>query len=424
MEITSAAAMRIRRLRVQNFKSFSELDIELGGFNVLVGANASGKSNLVHVIEFLRDVAESGLGNAVSMQGDVEFLRNVGVGTDQNTKIEFDAEVDVGIMHREELFEVRAKEISYSLELSYEEDGFSVEQDRSEVRADFYRLAHENGEYEEDSKIGTSKLIMVNEGGGINFKWSLDGDVSKEDVPALPFFLEEGEFPEVSDREALLEQPFFGQPFYHIRRGLIGISIYEFDTKAQKKAAPISGKTEIEEDGSNVALVLKNLIEDKEQRRKLINLLRDILPFVEDIGIDRFAGRSLIVKLKESHLSDYLPASLLSDGTVKMVALLIALYFENKQIIAFEEPDDNLHPHLISRLVEMMEEQSQNKQIFVTTHNAEMIKHADIGDLYLVFRGENGFSQISKPGEKKEIQIFLENEMGIEDLFVQRLLEI
>lgn len=416
--------MRIKRVRASNFKSFKELDIEFGGFNILVGANASGKSNLVHVIEFLRDVAESGLGNAISMQGDVEFLRNVGLGPNDNTRIEFDAEVDVRIMHQEELLEVRAREMSYSLELSYENDNFSVEQDRSEVKADFYRLVRENGEYEEESKVGTSKLVMNNEKGEVKFNWSLDGDVPKEDVPELPFFLQEGEFPKISDKESILEQPFFGQPFYPIRRGLTRISIYEFDTKAQKKAAPISGKTEIEEDGSNVALVLKNLIEDKEQRRKLLNLLRDILPFVEDIGIDRFAGRSLIVKLKESHLNDYLPASLLSDGTVKIVALLIALYFENKPIIVFEEPDDNLHPHLISRLIEMMEEQSHRKQIFITTHNAEMIKHADIDDVYLVSRDKGGFSQVSKPGEKKEIQIFLKNEMGIEDLFVQHLLEI
>jgi len=71
-----------------------------------------------------------------------------------------------------------------------------------------------------------------------------------------------------------------------------------------------------------------------------------------------------------------------------------------------------------------MEEQSQHKQIFVTTHNAEMIKHANLNDVYLVSRGDEGFSQISKPGKKKEVQIFLKNEMGIEDLFVQNLLEI
>jgi len=319
--------MRIKKLRVQNFKSFSELDVEFGGFNVLVGANASGKSNLVHVIEFLRDVAKSGLGNAVSMQGDVEFLSNVGIGAQQNTRIEVVAEVDVGVIHQEAPFGIHAKEFSYLLELSYENDGFYVEHDKSVTTAEFYRLTRKNGEYEEDSKVGIGELVTVHESGRVKSEWSLKSDAPEGDLPQLPIL---EELPEISQKEALLEQPFFGYPFFTIRRGLEGITIYDFDTKAQKKAAPISGKTEIEEDGGNVALVLKNLIESEEQRRKLINLLQDILPFVDDVDVDRFAGRSLIATLKESHLSEYLPAPLLSDGTVKLIALLVALYFEGK----------------------------------------------------------------------------------------------
>lgn len=413
--------MRIKRLRVQNFKSFREINAEFGGVNVLVGANASGKSNLVHVLEFLRDVAVSGLGNAVSMQGDAEFLRNVDIGTQQNTSLEVVAEVDVGVVHQKAPFGIHAKEFSYHLTLSYKDDEFFVEHDESVITAEFYRLTHKNGEYEEESKVGAGELVTVHDGGKINSEWSLKDDAPEEDLPQLPVL---EELPEISRKEALLEQPFFGYPFFPIRRGLTEIAIYDFDTKAQKKAAPISGKTEIEEDGSNVALVLKNLIESAEQRRKLINLLQDILPFVDDVNVDRFAGRSLIATLKESHLDEYLPASLLSDGTVKLVALLIALYFESKPVIAFEEPDNNLHPHLISRLIAMMEEQSRHKQVFMTTHNVEMIRHTNLSDIYLVARNREGFSEISKPGEKEEIQVFLRNQMGIEDLFVQNLLEI
>ena len=61
--------MAIRRLKVSNFRSFSEFDIELGDFNVLIGANASGKSNFVEVFRFLRDIRKEGLRNAVALQG-------------------------------------------------------------------------------------------------------------------------------------------------------------------------------------------------------------------------------------------------------------------------------------------------------------------------------------------------------------------
>jgi len=71
--------MSIKRIEVRNFKSFEELKIDLGKFNVIIGANASGKSNFVHIFEFLRDITSSGLNNAISMQGGVEYLRNMNI---------------------------------------------------------------------------------------------------------------------------------------------------------------------------------------------------------------------------------------------------------------------------------------------------------------------------------------------------------
>ena len=59
--------MSLKRIEVTNFKSFKELKVNLGKFNVIIGANASGKSNFVHIFEFLRDITATGLDNAVSV---------------------------------------------------------------------------------------------------------------------------------------------------------------------------------------------------------------------------------------------------------------------------------------------------------------------------------------------------------------------
>jgi predicted ATP-dependent endonuclease of OLD family len=76
----------------------------------------------------------------------------------------------------------------------------------------------------------------------------------------------------------------------------------------------------------------------------------------------------------------------------------------------------------------MMKEQSAKeegeKQIFVTTHSPEVIKHAGMENMYLVSRDEDGFSTVTKPAEKEEVAIFLENEMGLDNLFVQGLLDL
>jgi len=71
-----------------------------------------------------------------------------------------------------------------------------------------------------------------------------------------------------------------------------------------------------------------------------------------------------------------------------------------------------------------MKEASQHKQIIVTTHNPEIVKYADLEDILLIARDNEGLSTISRPAEKEEIKTFLKNEIGIEELYVQNLLGI
>ena len=79
--------MPITDISVTNFKSFETISLQLRDLNVSVGANASGKSNFVHVFQFLRDIKQAGLQNAISMQGGVRHLRNVNIGPDHPLSI-------------------------------------------------------------------------------------------------------------------------------------------------------------------------------------------------------------------------------------------------------------------------------------------------------------------------------------------------
>jgi len=199
-------------------------------------------------------------------------------------------------------------------------------------------------------------------------------------------------------------------------------AIYDFDPHKAKNPAKITGRAELEEDGNNLAIILNDIIENEDERRKLFNLVQYILPFVKGVGTEKLA-KSLMITLKEDYYKDKdLRADLLSDGTVNITALIVALYFEEKEVIIIEEPERNIHPHLISRVVEMMKESSKKKQIIVTTHSPEVVKHAGLDNLLLVFRDKEGFSHISKPSEKKEVKVFLENELGLDELYVQNLL--
>ena len=420
--------MAIRRIRVTNFKSFRDLEVELGKFNVLIGANASGKSNFIRIFEFLRDIINHGLDNAISMQGGTEYLKNVNIGISENFSLEIvpDQEFRRLLGTKEKGFiGMKAYETICKFVLKFKKKGpgFEIIEDKVTQRFNVVRIERKKRKIEEKEKIGQGEIILSsNVRGRIKVDLNLPEGlpIKKDDI--FPLFLREEK---LKLRTLLIEHPlhFFSPPLFHFFSNAFGI--YDFDPKLPKKAVPITGKMELEENGENLAIVLKNILENKENERKLSNLVKALLPFVNKLDIEKFADKSLLFKLEEIYAQkQYLPAPLISDGTINMSALVIALYFEEKPLTIIEEPERNIHPFLISSVVEMMKEASQKKQIIVTTHNPEIVRHADLESILLISRDKEGFSTISRPSEKEEVKTFLENEIGIEELYVQNLLRV
>jgi len=417
--------MSIKRIEVTNFKSFEHIDIELGNFNVIIGANASGKSNFVDIFRFLRDIATSGLDNAISMQGGVEYLRNINIGASKNLsiKISSDDEFAFGLEHghKEGLLWIETYDTLYQFALKFnkQRNHFKVIEDRLILKNEFFKLERKNGEIKKRERLGRGEITIFRSDEKIKINLNLPPNVTLREENIFPPFLPEKKLP---SNKLLLETPYFLIPF-PVRKIFDNISIYDFDPKLPKKAYPITGKAELEENGENLSIILKNILQHKDGQRKLFNLVKELLPFVENLDVEKFADKSLLFKLQESYFKkQYLPASLISDGTINITALIIALYFEKKSLVIIEEPERNIHPYLISKVVNMMKDASQRKQIIVTTHNPEFVRHADLENILLVSRGEDGFSIITRPADKEEVKTFLKNDIGIDELYIQNLL--
>lgn len=87
------SAMRFARVRLKNWRNFKSVDISLGTRMFVVGPNAIGKSNLLDVFRFLRDLTldNGGLAAAVRERGGIGKLRSLHART--STDIEIDVEV-------------------------------------------------------------------------------------------------------------------------------------------------------------------------------------------------------------------------------------------------------------------------------------------------------------------------------------------
>jgi len=413
--------MAIKTIRVKNFKSFKDVEVHLGNFNVLIGANASGKSNFIQIIQFLRDIQRHGLDNAISLQGGPEYLTNLNIGTRENLSAEV---VVLGDSYTEWVLigESRSADSSLVLEpresrycftVGYHKNGggFDIVGERLSVKGEICVVPGSGTGSEQ--RQGHGEIVIVREGGRPSANVTLPEGLSLDQYEVVPRMS-----PDILGRLLFLQYAPFSS-------GVImeDVAIYDFDPKLPKKGTPITGKAELEEDGSNLAIVLKRIMEDESARRNLTNLLQYLLPYVADLDVERFADKSLLFSLREKFAENKpVPASSISDGTINVAALIVALYFERKPIAIFEEPERNVHPHLISRIVGMMKEASQLKQIIVTTHNPEVVRNTDIADVHLVSRDAEGFSTITKPSEQEDVKGFLQNEIGLEELFVQNLL--
>lgn len=427
--------MAIVKVKVSNFKSFKDLEVKLGKFNVLIGANASGKSNFIQIFKFLRDIRDHGLEEAIFLQGGIEYLRNINIGPSKNLLLEvvfdFKEELPIG----EEEFPIGELPIGentlhlyqmiYRVVVGFKKKRFDFEIVEDKLIVQFNIIKNhpvkENlGQGEvivfKVKKRVYAKITKLPEGVRIKMDKLISRLLREEKHEPRSLLLEILRYP-FTDLSPLL----LPYAYYNVSK----ISIYNFDPKLSKKAVPIIGKAELEEDGSNLPIVLKNILEDKGKRRKLSNLINDLLPYVKGLNVEKFPGKSLFFKLRESYTKKrYLPAPLISDGTINIITLIIALYFEEKWLTIIEEPERNIHPYLISKVIDMMKDASRNKQIIVTTHNPEVVKHAGLDNILLISRDKEGFSVITKPYEKETVKIFLENEMGIDELYVQNLLEL
>jgi predicted ATPase len=444
--------MRFDRIAVSNFKSFDKMTIDLGRLNVIIGANASGKTNFVNVFKFLKDVFSTGLDNAISMQGGVDCIRNFNIGASEPLSIEISMVSDknppsypMRIKRGKKRVRVQSELVksvySFSIDFFKRKKGYFVGEERLVTELNLIEIKKEEKDRKKWKRIAKGRMIMTLDKMG---KFDYHFEPNSFTLPRTEIFPFRPT-PKIRKRhlrshkdlmllganlimgvpinlQALL---FFSPLSVPLRNSLSGIAVYDIDPKLAKKSTLITGKTELEFDGNNLATVLQRILSTKRSRLKIASLMRDLLPFVQKVSFQKLADRSLLPCVCETYWKNkFLPAPLISDGTINLTALVIALYFERNPIIVIEEPERNIHPRLLSKLMDMMKDVSEKleKQIIVTTHNPEVVKNAGIENLVLIHRHKD-FSRIERPGEKGKIQEFLKNEIGVDELFVRNLLE-
>ncbi|MFK7979091.1 MAG: AAA family ATPase, partial [Saprospiraceae bacterium] len=111
--------MRIENIEIQNFKSIGSQTFFFNDVNVLIGANASGKSNFIQVFEFLKSIKKNGIQEAVVNLGGIKKIINFNSDT-QRVKIRIEINPKVRSIIRSEIELSNKKLIKNTNKIIYE----------------------------------------------------------------------------------------------------------------------------------------------------------------------------------------------------------------------------------------------------------------------------------------------------------------
>ncbi len=341
----------IQRIRLDGVLSFAPgaTEIELGPLNVLIGPNGSGKSNLLDTVCLLAHLPRGDEFQAALRDGGGagEWLRR---GSKAAT---IELRVSDG----------QARCFDYKLKWAPRAPGSAQ---ASILEESFIEPSAPNG---------SAMTYFRTDGGQVELATRHIGpsgpEPYKAEVIARQYFDETVSI--LSQRKtqgAYPENIWLGDQFSRIsafRDWTFGQ--YASPRSSQRTDMPIDGLLPT---GSNLALMVQELLH-RGRLDELNRRLRQFLPRAESLT-PRIVAGPVLLYLKEEGAADPIPATRLSDGTLRFIALLVALLSEPPPpVLCIEEPELGLHPDALSLVAELLIEASQRMQLIVTTHSDALV---------------------------------------------------
>ncbi|MYB77716.1 MAG: AAA family ATPase [Chloroflexi bacterium] len=334
----------IRSIQLQNILSYGPdtPEFELGPLNIIIGPNSSGKSNLIEALSIIA-AAPRDIQTPLREGGGIHEWTWKGVLKAPVATVQ----VSIEIPNRALLlrYELSFHELSARFMLLEEIVDDAPSREPGEKPTSYYR--YEVGKTEinvREQDLSGRRLTQV--------------DDVRHDQSILSQRRDPRSYPELTSLATLFDHMRFYREFH--------LGCNSPLRRPQQADLP---QEYLLEDGSNLAVVLSDMLNEPGFKGLLIENLQDFYPSVRDIQVV-VRGGSVQVSFHEEGLRHSILSSRLSDGTLRYLCLLVALLSpEPPPIICIEEPETGLHPDVIPKLAKLLVEASKRSQIIVTTHS-------------------------------------------------------
>ncbi|MCA9527306.1 MAG: AAA family ATPase [Myxococcales bacterium] len=356
----------LRQIRFQNILSFGPDPevLDLQALNVVIGPNGAGKSNLIEVIDLLRSAPRE-LAVPVQEGGGVrDWLWKGGDGVAT-------ACVEAVIDYPQGRHALRHL-------LAFTEAGqrFQVTDERVEDAA----ADANNGGTSVYFRYGTGRPMLMDA-------------LTRRRTAVMHVHPQRSILAQRRDPEHYPEITWLAE-YYE------GVRLYRDWAFGRHVAPRLPQKADLpndflREDATNLTLVLNAFRRLGAHKRALLAEIQRLYANIDDFDVIVEGGT---VQLFLSESDRVIPATRLSDGTLRYLALLSVLCHPTPPgLVCIEEPELGLHPDILPRLAELIREASTRTQLIVTTHSEVLVDAlTEVPDAVVIAEKRAGSTRFSR----------------------------
>ena len=359
----------ITSVRLKDFKNFADETLQIGKFTLIVGANASGKSNIRDAFRFLH-----GVGRGYSLAEIVGGKYEAGWEPIRGATNEF-VRFQTGAKHSEiDRFSLEVEMQPGTHAFSHLEMGANTR-----YRIDVTPESSSGGLSIADEELWADSEEIYSSGIFDNPNTLLNMNRSKPALWCAPPAL--GGVHQAAggltntfaahDQAALRAERAAGAA-----RQLSRMRFFDFKPDRMREPAT-PGQTTLGDSGEYLPVVLRQICDDPSRKSTLLSWLRELTPM--DVADFEFpadpSGRIHLVICETNGAR--VSANCASDGTLRFLAMLVALLGRDllPYIYFFEEIENGLHASRLHLLIELIEQVTSDgtKQVIATTHSPGLV---------------------------------------------------
>ncbi|CUU10409.1 Predicted ATPase [Armatimonadetes bacterium GBS] len=418
----------LRRIEVLSYKCLRYIQQELAPFHILVGPNASGKSSFLDVLVFLQDMLRNGVERAVrkrartvreltwQMQSDyfevaVEFSLPEAIhrasSTPGHEAIRYEARVGVDTPRGGVTLLVE----NLWLQRAGQHNGSRTAKTPLLFPGLHPAPAKIVVESRERTPPGRRKVMSRTPDGRIYFR----SETTDWNFPLRPM-REQAGLTLIPDEER------FPASFWLQRTLLEGVRFLMLNSRAMREPCPPDAPEQFQLDGSNLPIVVDRLAQKHSERfNQWIAHVQTVLPEVKTIRVEERPEDRYRYLVMETFQGTRIPSWLLSDGTLRFLALTLLPYIvETHEIYIIEEPENGIHPRAIEAVYQSLSSVYAG-QVLCATHSPILLNLAQPDNLLCFSRDNEGATEVVRGDQHPRLKAW-RKEVALGDLLASGVL--